>query len=325
MRPEQITLSTIAVGSDSDTKLLTMLAQIGTGRYYFTERAQDIPKIATKETTIVTRSALIEGRVLPQLVDSSPILIGLTGGELPPLAGYVATGSRPRASTVLSSDQGDPLLAQWQYGLGRVVAWTSDVGGGWTTEWQDWDESSRFWQQAVRWTMPEPTQPGFQVRSVVVGDQVTLRAQSLRPDGSFADLLDTRVTVVNPNGQARELQLPQVAPGAYGLTTTAPAVGAYEARFVQYERGAVAREETVGFTVLGAAETRSVGLNRSLLERIATRTGGRELTDPTEAFARDVAPVGERGTPLWPWFAAAGLLLFPFDVAIRRLRLVRRR
>ena len=45
MRPREITLSTVAVGSDSDTKLLTLLASIGEGRYYFTERSSEIPRI----------------------------------------------------------------------------------------------------------------------------------------------------------------------------------------------------------------------------------------------------------------------------------------
>jgi uncharacterized membrane protein len=324
MRSSQITLSTIAVGSDSDTKLLTALAQMGTGRYYFTERAQDIPKITTKETTIVTRSALVEGRVLPRLVEPSPVLLGLTGGELPALGGYVAATSRPRASTVLSSDRGDPLLAHWQYGLGRVVAWTSDAAGPWTADWQGWSESSRFWQQAVRWTMPEPTQPEFQVATTVVGDQVTLRAHSVRPDGTFADSLDTRVTVVTPSGTGRELPLPQSAPGTYSTVTTAAEPGTYEARFAQHERGALAREESVGFTVLGAAENRAVGVNRALLSRIAASTGGSELINPADAFVRDIPPEGMRPVPLWFWFATAALLLFPLDVLVRRYRLAPR-
>ncbi len=328
MRPFGITLSTVAIGSDSDTKLLIDLAQIGTGRYYFTERAQDIPKITTKETTIVTRSALVEGRILPRLVEPSPVMLGMTGGELPPLGGYVATSPRPRASMVLASDRGDPLLAHWQYGLGRVVAWASDVNGGWTPEWQSWPEASRFWQQAVRWTMPEPVQSAFQVGATVVGDQVTLRAQSVRPDGRFADLLDTRATVVAPDGQGREVRLPQTGPGTYELTTTVANPGTYEVRFTQGPGGRpdapTVREETLGFTVLGSAEQRSIGTNRALLNRLAGRTGGRELAEPADSFARDVAPTGERRSPLWPSFAAAAVLLFPLDVAIRRLRFARR-
>ncbi|MDP8924155.1 MAG: VWA domain-containing protein, partial [Chloroflexota bacterium] len=204
MQEAEITLSTIAMGGDSDTKLLTRLAELGAGRYYFTERSQDIPKITTKETTIVTRNALVEGRVLPRVSEPSPVLVGLTGSALPALGGYVSTTPRPRSNTVLTTEKGEPLLAHWQSGLGRVVAWTSDAGGDWTAEWDGWAESSRFWQQAMRWTLPEPTQSSFPVTAEVIGDRVALRAQSVRPDGRYADLLDTRVTIVPPEGQARE-------------------------------------------------------------------------------------------------------------------------
>lgn len=319
MQASQITLSTIALGSDSDTKLLTSLAQMGAGRYYFTERSQDIPRITTRETTIATRSALVEGRVLPQVTDTSPILLGMTGNTLPSLSGYVTTEARPRAVTALTSDKGDPILAHWQLGLGRVVAWTSDTGGAWSSDWRQWPEADRFFQQAVRWTFPEPTRSTFPVAAEVVGDQVTLRAQSVRPDGSFGDLLDTRVTIIGPDGQARELPLPQTAPGTYSLATTAPAPGAYRARFVQYEGGRPAREETIGFSVLGGAEQRTVGINRALLDRLAARTGGHEITNPADAFMRASQPHGEQPTPIWWWFALAALLLLPLDVAVRRL------
>jgi Ca-activated chloride channel family protein len=324
MQADQITLSTIAVGSDSDTKLLTALAQMGAGRYYFTERSADIPRITSRETTIASRSSLVEGRVLPQLTAASPIMLGLTGATLPTLSGYVTTAPRPRAVTALTSDRGDPLLAHWQQGLGRVVAWTSDTSGPWSEQWRSWSEGDRFFQQAVRWTFPEPTRATFPVAAEVVGDQITLRAQSVRPDGRFGDLLDTRVTIVAPNGSARELNLPQTAPGTYALSTTIGEPGAYQARFTQYEGGQPAREETVGFTVRGGAEQRSVGINTALLDRLAARTGGHAIVDPKQAFDRDNRTHGDRPTPVWWWFALAGLLLLPLDVAVRRVSLGRR-
>jgi hypothetical protein len=297
---------------------------MGAGRYYFTERSSDIPRITSRETNIATRSTMIEGRVLPQVTAPSPIMLGLTGATLPPLGGYVTTAPRPRAITALTSDRGDPLLAHWQQGLGRVVAWTSDTSGPWTEEWRAWPEGDRFWQQAVRWTFPEPTRATFPVAAEVIGDQVTLRAQSVRPDGRFGDLLDTRVTIVAPNGSARELQLPQTAPGTYALATTIAEPGAYQARFVQFENGQPAREETMGFTVHGGAEQRSVGVNTALLERLAARTGGRQIVDPTEAFSRDNRTFGEKPDPVWWWFALAALLLVPLDVAVRRISFGRR-
>ena len=69
MAPAQITLSTLAIGSDADTRLLTSLAHLGGGRYYFTERSTQIPRIASKETTILTRNAVVEGHVAAVVAD----------------------------------------------------------------------------------------------------------------------------------------------------------------------------------------------------------------------------------------------------------------
>src|SRR5207253_1081739 len=161
MAPAHITLSTLAIGSDSDSRLLTMLAHMGGGRYYFTERSAQIPRIASKETTILTRNAVIEGQVAAVVSDPSPILRSVSG-DLPPLAGYVATTRKERAVTALETERGHPLLAHWQYGLGRVVAWTSEAQRGWASSWTDWSAAAQFWSQAVRWSLPAPIPSTFQ-------------------------------------------------------------------------------------------------------------------------------------------------------------------
>ena len=56
---------------------------------------------------------------------------------------------------------GDPLLAHWQYGLGRVLAYTSEAGQGWGESWYDWRDFGKFWDQAVRWTMGSPASKLF--------------------------------------------------------------------------------------------------------------------------------------------------------------------
>ncbi len=134
MQGAQITLSTLAIGSDADTRLLANLARIGGGRYYFTERGSQIPRIASKETTILTRNAIVEGQVAALVAEPSPILRSLAG-DLPRLSGYVATTRKDRATTALETERGHPLLAHWQYGLGRVVVWTSDAQQGWASDW----------------------------------------------------------------------------------------------------------------------------------------------------------------------------------------------
>lgn len=318
MRPHQVTLSSVAIGSDSDTRLLTLLANIGEGRYYFTERSAEIPRIASKEANILTRDAIVEGQITALLAEPSPIMRGISS-QLPDLTGYVATTPRSRALTALSTDRGDPLLAHWQYGLGRVVAWTSDIHGTWTDAWLDSSEAARVWAQAVRWSMPEPQRPDLRVSTSVEGQMVTLQAESVRDDGTFGDLLDTRATVVMPDGRAIEARLPQRAPGVYSLTTEAAQPGVYRALFTQTEPDGTTREEIAGFVVSPDVETRFVGVNQTLLNQLAARTGGRQLREPDEVGRLSRATT-ERDLPLWPWLAGAALAILPLDVALRRLR-----
>ena len=311
MTPDHITLSTLAIGSDADTKLLTSLAHLGGGRYYFTERSTQIPRITSKETNILTRNAVVEGQVAAVVADPSPILRSISG-DLPRLSGYVATTRKDRAVTALETESGQPLLAHWQYGLGRVVTWTSEAQRGWGEEWANWADAAQFWSQAVRWSLPAPVQASFQpaVQVGPDGRAVTLSAQSLSDDGRFADLQDMRATVLSPEGSARELSLPQRGPGLYSLDTRVSAPGQYRVLFSQGSR-----QEILGFTTPDSVELHSVGLNSSLLDQMATQSGGHRLKTPA-----DVAPGNGAGpaVDLWPWLLLAGLVLLPADVYFRR-------
>jgi uncharacterized membrane protein/Mg-chelatase subunit ChlD len=311
MSAAQITLSTLAIGSDADTRLLTSLAHLGGGRYYFTERSTQIPRIASKETSILTRNAVIEGQVAAVVGDPSTILRSISG-DLPSLSGYVATTRKDRAVTALETERGHPLLAHWQYGLGRVVAWTSEAQQGWASQWADWSDAGQFWSQAVRWALPAPVQADFQpsVQVQPDGRQVTLSVQALGDDGRFADLQVTRATVSSPDGSARELALPQRGPGVYSLDTQVSAPGQYR---VLFQQGL--REEVAAFTAPDSVERHSVGMNAALLDQLATISGGHPLRAATDLTSGNgPGPSIE----LWPWLLLAALVLLPLDVYLRR-------
>src|SRR5262249_16703016 len=152
MRADGITLSTIGIGQDIDADLMSLLARGGQGRYYFSDRVREIPRIMLRETNVVTRPVVMEGQTQPRLGRASPLLRSLAPNELPALGGYVVTTPKPNAEIALWSERGDPLLASWQYGLGRVAAWTGDAGPAWSAAWLDWPRFGQFWSQIVRWT-----------------------------------------------------------------------------------------------------------------------------------------------------------------------------
>jgi uncharacterized membrane protein len=319
MRPYRITLSTVAVGSGADVELLARLAEMGQGRHYFTERGSQIPAITSKEVSILSQNSVVEGDVGVHVDEPSPLLRGLPD-ENTDVAGYVGTTPRDEAVTALETERGDPLLAHWQYGVGRVAAWTSDISR-WAGAWAPDGESAHFWPRVVRWSMPAPAQSAFRVRARVdpTGSRVVLHAESRHADGSFADLLDTRATVVLPDGTAREVPLPQVGPGSYEQALQVDEPGIYHVLFTQRDGRRILREELVGFSVPAAgAEQRTVGVNRALLARLAEVTGGRELDNPSEILSGPGEIAGQRRVPLWPWPVALAALLLPLDVALRR-------
>src|SRR5207302_1677836 len=77
------------------------------------------------------------------VADPRPTLRSLAG-DLPALSGYVATTRNDPALTALETERGHPLLAHWQYGLGRVVVWTSEAQQGWGSDWANWPAAAQF-------------------------------------------------------------------------------------------------------------------------------------------------------------------------------------
>src|SRR5207237_5115000 len=134
--------------------------------------------------------------------------------------------------------------------------WTSEAQGGWASEWAKWPDAAQFWSQAARWALPAPVQSSFQpaVQVGPDGRQVHLSVQALSDDAHFADLQDTRATVVSPDGSAREISLPQTGPGLYGIDTRVSSPGQYRILLTQGPR-----EQVAASTAPDAVELHSVG------------------------------------------------------------------
>ncbi|HEY7060424.1 MAG TPA: VWA domain-containing protein [Chloroflexota bacterium] len=335
-RASGVTLSTIGIGQDIDANLMSLLARGGLGRYYFTDRVREIPRIMQRETNVVTRPVAMEGRIQPRLGADSPLLRSLSPSELPALGGYVVTTPKPTAEVALWSERGDPLLASWQYGLGRVAAWSADAGPAWSSEWLAWPRFGQFWSQVVRWTLAPPEQGDLRILVRPQGHvdpgrstEVQVRVEALREDGSFLDRAPT-VARIRPPSQARgstvsQLPLPQVAPGRYEASFLAREPGVYTIEVVQQLPGGGERRELAGVAVPADPEHAHAGANTALLGRLTHETGGRLLSVANQVYARDAttraAAAGDRWDSLAPLLAALALLLFPLDVAARRLRL----
>lgn len=87
---------------------------------------------------------------IPQLAAAHPITGELTG-EWPYLLGYNRVVVKPEAD-LLATIEGDPLLAAMQVGLGRSVAWTSDIAPHWCPlPFTGWAGYGPLMRQMVQW------------------------------------------------------------------------------------------------------------------------------------------------------------------------------
>ena len=308
MKAAGITLSTVGAGGGSNP-FLEKLAKDGGGRFYNAANPASIPDIFLKETQQVSGQQIVEEPFFPILTSNSPVLRGIDDG-LPRLLGYNGTTAKPAAQTVLVTARDDPLLAQWQYGLGRSIAWTSDSTGHWASNWIPWQGFSKFFSQLVGWTFPGEESGGIEASFVDRGGRTYLRVESQNSDGSGRDFYRTSVAMVGPDLEPATVDLNQVASGVYEAPIENLASGAYAVRVTQTRAGEAPLGRTLGMVAPTAAEYRLLGANEPLLAAIRAATGGREVETPAEAWVHDLQTTS-RFTDLWPWLLVLALLLWP--------------
>jgi len=342
-----ITVSMVSIGQGPDTPWLRQMAELGNGRFHLTNEAANLPQIFTQETAAIQRSYLVEERFFPAQVASSPILAGIR--ETPALYGYVATSAKATAQVALETPRADPLLATWQYGLGRSLAWTSDATGRWAQDWVRWGGFATFWNQAARWTFGNRGAGGLAAAVRLDGERARLTVDAQDASGAFLNDLTLSANVVSPSGETQTVPLAPVAPGRYegaftpategayfiGVGTTAdgrpPTAAGEDPSSGSGQPSVVGGRQTTAGWVLGySPEYAELLSDPALLTSLAAQTGGRALAPagaggpgPAVVFDHnlDAAPAGQ---PIWPWLTLAAALLLPLDIAARRLQLTRR-
>jgi Mg-chelatase subunit ChlD len=319
MRDAGITLSVVAAGSGS-ADYLQRLASAGGGRYYPADQMENVPQIFVQETITVVGNYIIEEPYTPAYAAPSPVLDGL-GSGLPQLYGYNGTTAKETATTALVGPDDAPILATWQYGLGRSAAWTSDATGKWAVDWVRWPGFPRFAAQLVSWTLPTAS-GGLAADVRAEGSQTVIAVQARSLDGKPRDGLEMQATIVGPGGSPQQVRLAQVAPGEYRASLPSPPQGTYLVQLVGQQDGRVALQDTVAMVVPYSPEYREAQSNPALLAQLARDTGGAKLTDPAAAFDHALPSVSRAQEIAFPLLLLV-LLLLPLDIAVRRLSLRR--
>jgi Mg-chelatase subunit ChlD len=314
-----ITLSTVGVGNDA-APFLDDLAAIGGGRYHFTNNAGNIATIFTEETTLATRAYIVEESFFPTLVNSSPILANIT--EVPQLHGYVASSAKDLAQVILQSDKGDPILAAWQFGLGKSVAFTSDATGRWARDWARSEIFPTFWVQAVRYTINDSLNSALQMSIESQGEKANITLDARDRTGGFLNGYQVEASIVAPNGEAQTVTFTQVAPGRYESTFTPTEQGVYLIHFsgkTDSGNTSASFAETTGWALSYSPEYQRIESDPDLLLRLSALANGQVASPlPSDVFTHDLKAT-RASQPIAPLLLLIAAVLLPFDVAVRRL------
>ena len=156
---DQITVTAIRIGSDTgNLELLRRIASATGGEFHHVADATALPQLMIRDTRrlIDAPGSLVNAPV--HIGAWGPMLAGLQADELPRIARWAVTRLKDDAELRLYLDAGsrrDPLLATWQYELGRVAVLPADFQSG-AAEWAGWDGFGKLWSQLVLWTLPPP-------------------------------------------------------------------------------------------------------------------------------------------------------------------------
>ena len=319
-RNEGTTISTVSIGQGSHVGLLQAIATAGGGQAYLTNDAASITRIFTQDTLMHTGRMIREEPFEPSLVEKHPLLAGWEKWESPALLGYVKTLRKSTAQVPLVTDLGDPLLAHWRFGLGKVTAFTSDAKSRWASLWiSRWDGYGRFWSQVLRETARPPQGQNMDLICRTEGEEARVTVDLLEDAGSRQNnaKVQTEVFFVAadalgaPLKPVSNLVLSQSGPGLYEGSFRPDQPGVY---LVRAQSGA---EMVSAGLVHNPSSEASLGtVNEPLLRQVTALSGGTWMEGNA---LPDLASVkATQYVELWPSILIALLLLFLADIAIRR-------
>ncbi len=331
-----ISISTVGVFPHSTrdfNSLRTMAKQTG-GTFYPINTQQalaTLPQIFIKEAQTVKRALIWEGDPFsPSIANiGAETMRGITA--VPPISGYIVTADREGLSQVtMRGKENDPISAQWQYGLGRVVAFTSDATSRWGSAWVSWGSFKQFWEQHVRWAMRPSGSATLRLTTETRGDDTLVVVEAFSSSGDRLNFADFKARVAKPDGTGADVEIRQVGPGRYEGSLDSSDPGSYVVSLRYRAPGEEAGQVIEGsaqaaITRPFADEFRSLESNLALLQQVAQITGGRVLegADPVshDLWRREGLTMPVATTPIWLVVALFAIGLFLADVGVRRVRI----
>ncbi len=309
----KMTLSTIAIG-DADRTLMKAIAEAGGGGYRDVQNISELPKIMADEVR-QTQQYTVQEPFQPIINDGDyPVLAGID--RVPKLYGYIATSEKELAQTYIYSHEDHPILAGWNYGLGRSVAFTSDVKPGWGMDWIEWENFGKFWGQVVNWVLPSTDEAGdFDLKATHQNGRGKLLIDTASTIATRGITFDARIA--RPNAEGEIVELSRVTPTQYSGEFPVRERGSYLLTVQKNRDGQVESTAHRNLVLSYPTEFAEFETNRRLLNELASRTNGIFEPSPKQ-IAQHRGTAIEHLKPLSFTLLIASLILFVLEMILRR-------
>ena len=310
-----ITLSCVAIGTGCNDELLNDLATKGNGRIFYSNADTDLPRIFAQEVFLASNTYLVNEVFTPTVTSNDKIIRDVTKEGLPELYGYVATTKKERSIELLESDQRDPVLAYWQYGLGKTVAWTSDVSGEWSAEYSTWEYTPLLWHNLIKLVSEDNGMEGSYANVEQKGNKATVTYTT----EDYSANTKVIAIVYDEEGNPVEVELDPKKPGIYEATVDTKDTGIYTINIQQREGEDIVSSINTAAIMQYSLEYKFYPEN-TLLDEFAAQTGGVFIDKPDEVFKHIPEFVKARFN-LWLPLLILAAFIFLYDIAVRRFHI----
>lgn len=308
---DKMTLSTIAIG-DADRALMKAIAEAGGGGYRDVRNISELPKIMADEVR-QTQQYTVQEPFQPIINDGTyPMLAGID--RVPKLYGYIATSEKELAQTYIHSHEDHPILAGWNYGLGRSIAFTSDVKPGWGADWIEWENFGKFWGQVVNWALPSRDE-AFDLTVTHQNGRGQLFIDMASTIATHGITFDARIALPNAGGEVAELH--RVTPTRYSAEFPVRERGSYLLTVQKNRDGQVESTAYESLVLSYPPEFAEFETNRQLLNALASRTNGIFEPSPKQITQHRGTAI-EHLKPLSFVLLIISLILFVLEMILRR-------
>ncbi|GEM_PF-2453649 len=316
MKEAQITVTSIAVGFDTSPTILNYISGTTGGNIINVQDESKLPQIIYTEALKAIAGSYLNNRTFyPEVEYRSNILSGIQA--LPTFDGYVKTEEKSLANTVLVTDEDDPLLAEWQYGLGRVVAYTSDLNGKWSSKLLASDEGVKLIKNMISFILPSTdTEEGGALSITRSGDTGIILFAA---DESGADM-KTEATVISPSGKQQTIAMAPSGISSYECSFKLTEEGSYVAIVTQKDaNGNTTVSKEGAMSVRYSDEYDMFAKDLGYVKALCEEVGGSADFDNLDDIMKIKITGADSRTSLATAFLIIAIILIMLDIALRRL------